>query len=189
MNVRVADRRSSVKKPVPSETATNSKASNVAPAVPTSTCHSFSASTAGMNKPQCIHSPDASAKLTSVGLESHLSRFRGHAVPELVEIPIVEERDCLEYFCVPHLKIPGICIAIGFAVFHRGFGIEQGDDHIAISVDAANGWNQRLRHARVERINHSVDKFFLAVISLSRGDEPTIVHSTSVASSSWTTCS
>src|SRR5580692_3417421 len=43
-----------------------------------------------LNKPRCFHSPDASASLTSIGPELS-SRFRGHAIPELVEIPIVEE--------------------------------------------------------------------------------------------------
>src|SRR5580693_8668465 len=49
-----------------------------------------------------------------------------------VEIPVVEERDFFDDFCVPHLKVPGVSIAIGFSVPQRGCGIEQDDDHIAI---------------------------------------------------------
>jgi hypothetical protein len=49
-------------------------------------------------------------------------------------MPIIEERDGFNDFCVLHLKVPGVCIAVGFAVFHRRFSIEQNDDPIAITM-------------------------------------------------------
>src|SRR5262249_25945775 len=97
------------------------------------------------------------------------STIRRHAIPEFVEISIVEERDCFDDFCVPHLKVPSVRIAIRLAVPNRGFGIEQDDDHIAISEDATESWNQWLRHARIKRINHLVDELLLAVIGLGQG--------------------
>jgi hypothetical protein len=72
-----------------------------------------------------------------------------HAVPEFVEIPSVEDGDCFGNLSVLHLKISGIGIVIGFAISHRGFGIEQDDDRIAIGVDAADSWNQRRRDAGI----------------------------------------
>src|SRR5215831_6356304 len=96
-------------------------------------------------------------------------RLRRHTVPEFVEISVVEERDRFDDLVVPHLKIPGVAIAIGLAVFHRRFGIEQADDHIAVSEDAADSWNQRFGHAGIERIDHVVDEFLLATISLGQG--------------------
>jgi hypothetical protein len=61
MNVRVASWRSSVKKPVQRDTATNSKASKVAPAVlPAGRNHAILSASAGhINKSQCCHRPDA----------------------------------------------------------------------------------------------------------------------------------
>src|SRR5215469_3990895 len=106
----------------------------------------------------------------------HLSRRWRHAVPEFVEIPCVEEGDYFDDLRVPHLKIPGISISIGFSIPHRGCGIKQDDDRIAISVDAADSWNQRGRHAGIKRIDHAVEEFLLAAISLRQGDEPTMVH-------------
>ena len=100
---------------------------------------------------------------------SDLLRLWRHAVPEFVKIPIVEERDCFDDFCVPHLKIPGIGIVVALTVSHCGVGVEQDDDHIAISEDAADSWHRRLGHAGIKRIDHIVDEFLLAVISLSQG--------------------
>ena len=84
-------------------------------------------------------------------------------------MPIVEERDCLDDICVPHLKVPGVCIAIRLSIADRRFGIEQDDYHIAISVDAADRGNQRFGHAGIKRINHLVDEFLSAFISLGQG--------------------
>ena len=80
---------------------------------------------------------------TRPGEDMDARRLRAHAVPEFIEISVVEERDRFDDLVVPHLKIPGVAIAIGLAVFHRRFGIEQADDHIAVSEDAADSWNQR----------------------------------------------
>jgi hypothetical protein len=66
----------------------------------------------------------------------HILRRWRHAVPEFVEIPVIKDDLCLS-----NLKILGIGILIGFALSHRGFGIEQDDNHIGISEDAADSWS------------------------------------------------
>jgi hypothetical protein len=99
----------------------------------------------------------------------HPSRFRRDAIPELIEMPVIEERDRLDDFCVPHLKVPGVRITIRFSIPYRRFGIEQDDHRIAIGLQAADYGNQRLGHAGIKRINHLVYKFLLAFISLSQG--------------------
>jgi hypothetical protein len=119
-------------------------------------------------RPEADPSPTSAhplAKSKATGQGHLLSRWR-HAVPKFVKIPGVEEGDCFDDLRVPHLQIPRISIVIGFAVPHGGCGIEQDDDRIAISVEAADSWNQRRRHAGIKRIDYVVEEFLLAVISL-----------------------
>ena len=88
---------------------------------------------------------------------SDLLRLWRHAVPEFVKIPIVEERDCFDDFCVPHLKIPGIGIVVALTVSHCGVGVEQDDDHIAISA-GTNGLDMRALNGS---ITSSMNSFLL----------------------------
>jgi hypothetical protein len=70
------------------------------------------------------------------GARATISGFRRNSVPEFVEMPVIEERDGFDDFCVLHLKVLGVRIVVGLAVFHRRFSIEQNDDHIAVGVEA-----------------------------------------------------
>ena len=74
----------------------------------------------------------ASSRIRRKLSSGHLLMRWRNAIPEFVKIPGVEEGDCFDDLRVLHLKIPGVGIVIALAVSHRGFGIKQDDDGIAI---------------------------------------------------------
>jgi hypothetical protein len=57
-----------------------------------------------------------------------------------------------------HSEVPGVGVLVGLAVIGRCGGVEEGDHHVAVSVDPPHGGPQWCRYAGIEGMDHPVKK-------------------------------
>ena len=86
-----------------------------------------------------------------------------NSAPEVVELAHVEERRRLDDDFVPHLEVPGVGVEVALAIPGHPLGVEEDDHHVAVRVEAADAWDEPLRHPGVERGDDLIEELLAAV--------------------------